>query len=81
MGVDIIWRYISTLLFFHISMIQCIIYNDTKYVDKIRTISPRQLKPNNRSGFPTEKSSGRSHKNLNLAREQRKKMFTAARAR
>ena len=27
-----------------------------------------------------KKSSGRSHKNLNLAREQRNKMFTVARA-
>ena len=33
------------------------------------------------TGFPTEKkSSGRSHKNLNLAREQRNNMFTVARA-
>ena len=33
------------------------------------------------SGFPTEKkSSGRSHKNRNLAREQGNKIFTVARA-
>ena len=33
-------------------------------------------------GSPQEKkSSGRSHKNLNLAREQRNNMFTVARAR
>ena len=36
----------------------------------------------NDQGSPQKKkSSGRSHKNLNLAREQRNNMFTVARAR